>query len=670
MNEKQIILDGISMDVSKDTIVATTFQINNIGDLKSRKGDHTNKFKLPFTSLNNKAMNLANKVQSNSSKPYKKLSFKYIEAGVEVIPVGYAIVDQSQDAYEVTGYTGNSDFFELINGLKLRDLDLTDLIHKWQIDVIAASRLNTSGYIYPIINYNQAIDATTGVYTNALYPAYFVHTLFEKIVEEVGWTLDGAILTDARYLNMVYAFSQSTWEHSDSFAALQLFEATSVTETLRTYPMTYTSGTFPTGTGNKKVDPIPFDNKTVSPAFDNNGNYSTVLNEFVCQTTGNYTFEAQAKINWNVYYPTGATFQQGFTNFTVVIYNGVTNLGATNVVLSGTTGTQTIKVNSTTANLINKGDVIRIVLEFTADYIFKTIAGGTVITLPTTMDITFKNNDTYFKNAFDKAIVPGSEVDSTLVLPDESQVDFMKDMMNILGISPDAESETQTLHLRAFKELQTNLPKAKNWSKKWVEQKPKIEYRIGNYFQVNDFKYKQDYGVPPLFGNGAFDIADETLAPEGTIIDLKLGATIMQTGLILDANSFPLPLPIINNFQKTKITQRILMLDRQTFSLQWNDGLGGTETHGDNIPCAYFYVSGKTGNLDWQSLLDEYYPIIIDALQQSKKVTGLVKLNTRDVHNFDHFIPVYIEQLSAYFYVNAISNYKRGVLTNCELIRI
>ena len=61
---------------------------------------------------------------------------------------------------------------------------------------------------------------------------------------------------------------------------------------------------------------------------------------------------------------------------------------------------------------------------------------------------------------------------------------------------------------------------------------------------------------------------------------------------------------------------------------------------------------------------------MIDILTRAKKVTGYLKLRTTDVQNFNHFMPRYIMQLSGYYLVNAIKNYKRGILTECELIRL
>jgi len=71
-------------------------------------------------------------------------------------------------------------------------------------------------------------------------------------------------------------------------------------------------------------------------------------------------------------------------------------------------------------------------------------------------------------------------------------------------------------------------------------------------------------------------------------------------------------------------------------------------------------------------LIADYYSGLVRSLQYAKKVDAWFKINETDFDNLDHFIPVYIDFFSSYFYINKVLNWTNKInsLTKLELIKI
>ena len=655
MNDKQLYIDGNLMDLDSGTVVALTLKINDIGDVSTRQGNHTNKFKIPFTSRNNLLLNIANKVQSGSTKPYQKLSVKYVERGVELIPNGYCIVDTAKDCYEVTAYSGNSDFFDVIKGLKLQDLDLSFWSHSWALADILASFTNTSGYTYPIIDYNGTLEAlaqANTIHAQNLYPSVFVHTLFEQIVKQAGWSLNpgDAILSDARYLGAELPFSKSKFIHANKYTDAMGVDAPA--KIPHSFSVIHGSGSGTDIMQFKDTDTIVVDSVGNTTTYHN-----MISNNYIAPKAGLVDYNVTGTVKLT----SGGLLISTPYSLDIVVKN-ITTGGI--VTFPGVLDIEPVKTNQllTFAVSIKMQGVA--VGDHVEAYFAWSNSGGL-----NPFDYTITIHTLNFVVKGDDIIPFGYPFEITDVLPDMSQIEFMKTIMQMLAISPDAKSESQTLQLRSFGELLTNLPSAKQWGTKWVEQEPSINYRCGNYFQINDFCYNQDFGIGTLFGDGSFTIADTTLLPRGKVVSLPYGSSEESDQAYLsDAKGF-FSVPAINNFLQGGTSQRILM-HRPYVSLS-NITItdGTTPTTVTAIPLCYFTLGGFPG-LGWTELLTTYYTVIINLLQQFKKVTVMMKLSSVDVQNFDHFMPVYIPQLSANFYVNVNKNYKYGELTAVEIVRL
>lgn len=670
--DQELYIDDDLIDLGQDSVIAYTLQINDVANLESRNGNFTNQIAVPFTQRNRKSFANANSALSSSEKPYTKLPVKFIDGGMELIPAGYATLDTSDDNYEITIYAGNSDIFALIDGLKLSDLDLSDLDHDWTLANILASNANTSGYIYPLIDYsNRVVTANISqkVYKDSLYPALFVHTLIERIFSSKGWTIEGDILTDDRYLNAIMALSQK-FQNPNTFFDIVNGQKTSYVDTTALNSLAYNKMKYVvdvTGTIGQW-----YNFNTLSGLTHENSSPLINLidqNHFLANTwTSPTTILININYDIELTYKTGPVKGSGSTSTGLLlkIYNKTQNvfLGGTldyqpsqgYLINQNSSGTFTY-VNDISLDAhqnVNTGDEL-------VFFLYSTGTPGFEIDITMTKaSITIEPEST---------INDGAKIYMTYQVPDMAQTDFLKAIMNVFCITPDADSSTKTCRFRAFKELIDNMDKPKDWSSKYVQQKPTVTYRFGNYYQVNDFIYKQDYNLPILFGNGNFTIDDENLTVRGNVVELPFGSSIESLQSCIKANGDVQYMPDID-LSKNSLSTRIFILRRTDVpeGLIYNY-LTTNTTENLQLPFCHFALSGFKG-LHYQELLTDYWDIISAIVNKSKFITVQMNLKTTDVYNFDFFVPVYIEQLSNYFYVNKISNYKRGQLTTVELVRI
>jgi hypothetical protein len=117
--------------------------------------------------------------------PYRKAKARLVKNGIEIVPDGYAILNESDnDGYSVQVLSGNMDFFKTIEGKKMSDLDLSEYDHTWNSATIIDSFSNTEGYIYSIIDWSE--DDTymntpdRNVNVKGLLPCFFDHTLIKN----------------------------------------------------------------------------------------------------------------------------------------------------------------------------------------------------------------------------------------------------------------------------------------------------------------------------------------------------------------------------------------------------------------------------------------------------------------------------------------------------------
>lgn len=670
---KELYIEDQLVKLGDQTNIALTFQINSTGELQNRQSNHSNQFKIPFCPENDFILGFSNDLKSGSDKPYRKLTAKYIEDGIEIISPGFAIIEESLDHYAITVYCGNIDFFELIDGLKLSDLSLSDLNHIWDPATIQASALNDEGYIYPIIDYGELLDsegdlwpltiATTGTVSTlvgaegALYPALFCKTLMERIADEQGFTIEGNVLDDETYTKLLLAWSAQSWkkneqEVEDSQTSVNADYVNASVGIIQTFVLT------PLGGNN--IDDAQYECDLHATLIPGSPRY-----EYIVPVTRVVDIKASVTVTHTIY-PILHMPPTGVINYDVIDYS-------TDSILA------TVSASITGAIIPNFTDE-QLNIEATGI----TITAGNTIGLRLRAayfvnDGEFSIKAISFQLGMQDALAFGDEVIMIDQVPDMTQKEFFKGIMNVFGICPEVKNWNKTIKFRSFNELKTNIEtgNVKDWSSLYVENpNDSLQYRFGDYGQTNECIYQLDDGVTDRRGWGTFNVDDETLERLKTVIELPFGSsdTVKRLGYAGDPpGQYSMPLidkidpnltAVFKINDSKNVSPRIVRLKRGDATYPFNAGFGWT----DNPFC--IFDDGSEDSLSFENLLIKYYPITIQSLVKAKKIPPQFRLTAQHVQNFDHFIPIFISKFAAYFYVNKISNYKSGELTTVELIRL
>jgi hypothetical protein len=619
----------------------------------------------------------ADMAQSVTRKPYRKLPARVIKNGIEVVTVGYAIIENAEgNFYNVTIYSGNTDFFDLIEGKLLSDLDLSAYNHTWNAANIIASRTNVSGYKYPVINWGDLVNTNRDVYAINQRPAMFVHTLMDRIFSEAGYNKSGAVLDDSNYKKILYV--NGDLKHSDKFMAERSFRA-------HIEPASFTS----VGIG-LVGQWAGLDNHLTNDFFDPSNK--------VVLATWNVTQALAGKIllkerdMWHV----KLKFEiSGWVNGTSIfkIINGIEGVDIYTHPNSGAGGG-----NGTFTHTFDEITDFQFDIDYTLTSIYRqpvkiifqnltvNIIDGEVSGEPLNGNAGSSTTDTIDEGyVWNRAII---EMAGALG-NDISQKQLIQTVAQIEGLIFASDPLTKTIIFKKFDEIVAAIPIAKDWTDKLhMEDKQwKLEFRT-KYAQKNWLKYQEDSNDKDIIkgtGNGYFTVDDETLPIKKDLFTVPVSASKMEKQLV------ELDVPIIRKIEstvvdfagvpvgdfKTDAAPRILVDDTQDIIggdvnyIYSNTSfpLLGTTSFSTNVPLCYFRLPGKAFNLDFFSQLLYNYQGLIACLDKSKKATLPFKITTTDIEELDHFIPVYLAQCGLYFYINKIINWIKGTsITKVELV--
>ena len=644
----QLFVDNELIELDADSRIGITRQVNHLGELQNRQADHTNKFTVPKTVSNMKALENSDRPDSNTNKPYRKLNTRYIQDGIELISNGFTIIDNSNEFYNLIVYSGNADFFDLIDGLNMSDLDLSAFNHTYDLNTVVASRLNDSGFIYSIIDYNNdgsfMNNTIRQVDVRTIFANMYVHTLVQAIVDQTPYTLSGNIIGLDKYTRRLFPFNLDNLEYDDATIQANRFRARLKKDQVFIIPV---QNVAPLG---QNVVSINDDN---SPGFyDNPNTFDITTGRWTVLFSGKYSFTANTIISLTASSSYSITIVRERTGFAdVVLFNNLIATGSGIV-------KQVRETISPTADL-QKGDRVRLEIG---------VITGTAATLTI-------HEDTIFSNLMSKDIIFGGEIFMSQMMPSGiSQKDFLKDVFNQFAIIPVTSGAKQTIEFRQFKEISQNKSKAKSIDDIIDTSKPpNVRYKFGDYAQKNIMKYKDNEHVQATkYGEGSFLIADETLPKEKVVVQSLFSASDDVLRLI-DLKVCRIPKLVVGAMVE-KTGFRMVMLSREdiTPGLRYFDPIGATETTvTTKIPLTYFIDDNKLDSMGFDRyLISKEYNELVLMLDKTKVIDAEFYLKTIDVQDFDHFIPWHSKRWGNYFYVNIIENFQKGKLTKVELIRI
>jgi len=697
MNNIQLFLNDKPVDLSDDSPIALTFQINDLAEVKNQQGNTSNQFKVPLTQNNRAILGYADDISIQNPAlstqiPYTQLTAKVVQNGIEVLPNAIAEINQiDDDTASLTILSGNVDFFDALGG-QIADMgDSTSqwsqygavlpwkpFDHEWDLQNVAGSQNHTAedGWIYPIVDYGLISqgDFTQPIDVRNQRPGFFIKKAIDLLVQSTGYTAKGSLLADPLYPLLIAQFSNGSFDHgldyqniTNEFALLQLGQNLNASHPNAQNPKgnigwgivsSNWAGQFIPGHGfvASQRESILITLTVPHLRFQGHvtGSHPSYLNIIIWLTTPGEPDAALEQMQFD--------FTSG--------YNRISGDGGS---IIGYVDIYNTTLTYSTELAVGQG--LYIGYEFQGD---------------TPASFTLYGNATWKIAAQNETVQFGQTVQCERILPDMSQTDFLKDTLQRFGIICQTDIYTKSITFASIKDIVSNIPVAVDWSSKCIDQGKQVNFQLGSYGQVNQMEYQTDPNILPLkFGWDQLIINDQTLSAVPTDLIVSkfgpslnrpwYGGTIAQITTI-DASSTSTDFTI--GVQPRLLIDQKLNIGQLGKTVTFMDGSGATVVINDVVSTPYFYKPDGPYNLCWcdmdsstqgqklPGLRSKYYTDLQKILQNTKLLIRYFLLTPRDIAALDLLIPIYLQQHNAYFYINKVDSWRKGQPVKVELVRL
>jgi hypothetical protein len=503
---------------------------------------------------------------------------------------------------------------------------------------VFTNKANTSGFVYPLIEYGTETAYPTLPLTNRtvnqkyLRPALFTSALMQAIGKYAGYVLGGSFLSTESYLKEIIPITKKQLKHTENWESNQQFSSA------KTADQTVAIGA---------TDVITFTDSIV----DSEGNFDGSI--YTIPAKGKYTFSCTYKLT------AGISSPRPVLRMVREDINGVVQALAT-YTMSGLS----MPFNAT----LSPGE-----LEFElGDKVYVTLSGGAN---GSTFDASL--GGAFSCNAIsDTSIAYGHLFEFTGNLPTISLKEFVKALCQRYNLLMFTNEQAKTIEFIPFKTLYQNQPQATDWSKKLHSNGIETEFHPTEYAQQNVFAYAIEDNEEIVGAEGILALDDETAEHK----DKKITQPFAATNSISRLQNIHVPqIKMLEYdtdalaYKPHDVKPRILYVESLVLddAITYDDGID-TETDGaTGEPLAWFIDADKTINLGFENnLLTKHYTELGYMLYRYKKLSAKFNLSAADVLGFDFKKPVYLKQYSSYFYVNKIEGYTPQKLTKVQLIKM
>ena len=611
-------------------VIALTFAEAKFNNLVTRGGTFSNKIKLGKTVNNRQVLGFPEDNRETSSRPYTRFECE-IKIGQNPVFYGVAILELTQDFYELRVFSGLTDFFKLLNDKTLPELDLSDLNHNWTAANVRSATNSSTDYCYPAINYGRWTGIKASRANTDFFPAVYFKRLLESSATELGWTLNNYSETQS------IPFSKESIESERGC----LFEIS--------INGSWTGGITPTGIlpiyTNTAINIDAF-NTIVSDPTDHVYNYSGTADldySYKLREGGVYDFEAT--IYYDVNYP--PTFG---AYFCIIL---VDNSGAYQKILA---------VSDAITDFVGTGTVV--IKAFGVRYeanrnVTIGIAGNTA---------TFTTGTKLKCTSGKEPIVSGNIINIADTLPKIKCKDlflFEAVRQNALIV---ADPITKTLEFVPFDTIADRWGAARDWTDKVdLTIKPKYEYRLTDYAQVNELRWKDGtdedvaYKANNELGNSSFDIDDRGLDDTKVEYTAPFAASVRRSSFTDNTHAYiprysdssiaydaPDINPVVRAMPLVSSTDNLVQITSASAVTDQMQGFPET----------------------WAEIKADNYTSFEAMLNRLKLVTVQVNLTAEDIASLDFTYPV--KMLGNYWFLQEVKQWKanKAGTTTVKAIRL
>jgi len=618
-------LDDTLCDLDDDEIIPINKQVNDIAEMQDRQSDYTQQFKIRKTRAMKSLFELSGEVGANTSFPYEKQTCRLVIDAVEVFTEGEMVLDNvDEDYYYVSIYSGNSNFFKEIDGLKITDLTLASADHTWNIVDMEASQVGDLDYLYPLLEpsddggLSQLIttDDLVSIWGGHIWPFVKVKAIWDEIFNNAGYTDSGDILTDDKFLALF---------------------------------MPIASLDIPKSHSNKYLYSVYWW-----------GNHSAINNEVIAFT--------------------GATLINGDENFRLGYYY-LPFSGTYKIIVRTHTEFGFLPTLGVYLNAAYQGDMTLTDTDLLRGQTWEFEVTGTAAQYVSilTSAILYYYYSVAITEITDPVLAYGSVVTPAVNLPDLSQTEFIKMICNQFGLVPDAKPRDRKINFWNYDELYDNMPIARNWEKYLSETDDVVTFKFGDYAQRNYLRYKDSDDVLLDQGVGIMQIDDTTLPDDKEVIQIPLSTCDEVTILVdvvvsrIDMNKWDEKTSLY--VSNDSIDPRIVFISTVDYSAAspfYEKTLRLRSHYNPAIGTSADIVTPRKAS----SLEISFSNLVVNYASLSRMLTrtnlrrSKFNLPVFEVAGLRYNIPIYLPQYKAYFYVNKISNYVNGQLCTVPLIKL
>jgi len=642
----ELYINHVKVDLLPTTAIALSSVANDLADIKDRQGGFSNTFKLPLTALNRATFDFANKPTSQSDKPYLKLHCRLYSEGVEVVGNGYAVVNSCSDGFNVTLFTGNTGFFEAIEGKRLRDLDTTlyDMVSTPWNFLGVTNNYGTAVSPCFFITDDGTVDVDDReIEASTLYPMMRFSDIVNLIFTQAGFTISGDVLLTLDYINMLFPFVGDSPKQG-----IQEIEGANVEAYFDRNPefIYYLSS------GGIRLLIFTDDNVQGN---DVNLRYNTITGAYILP------YAAKIKIKLHVVI-TIFPFVASSGGFDTIVdlsirKNGVIVDGSQAIISNP--NPPFITIDGEYYVDANAGDVITTTINRSGSVNLqdaRVVIGGSNTGGQTKIEFSIIDTLTF-----------GSRWRHNANFPDMTQKDFLKAFMQMFFLTPNTDMFAKNVDFFTFDKLDENKPIAPDWSAYLDTNSPGIEYHSQKYGQQNLLKYKEDANVLKYFGDGSFLIDDETLRPIAEMFTLPYAAS--ENALRMSGINMAKVLRINSDGDKVKPVQRILKAEITNVPYGVNSFIRIrhsvlSQTFDTTISaCAIF-------NYNLDRMIADYGFTLVEMLDRYGMMQVFMLLPSHVFNEIRHDVPVYVAGLGGMCYLNKVTDFMSAKLTKVELIRM
>ena len=633
---RELFVNGRKVELDDNSIMAMIFQAARVGELDKRFGNISVNFKIPKSNSNINTVNQIDNPRTVTRFPYVVNTVKYVQDGVEVISNGTLDLGEISNTINVNIIGGNMLFFNYIKDKNLPDLPLEELDHTYDYAGVLQRMESDNKIVYPLIDFGAiAIDGSRRVRPDMLRPAVYVKYLIEKLAQVSSFKIEFnfsnrlqedlfnrmaiPIVSDLNQSDEVRARFRSTAALSQDISVAQFALG-------RTY----------------KILGLQDTNNS---AINEGGGWNTQQSQYEVKEGITMGFEFKGTVSAD-------SLSLGTNiDFIVVLNDGTSEREElTSQPVAIETANQQYPFSiATMPRTFKPGDTI--CLYWRPIYgTFSTIYAGANI-------ITNFGTSSY-----------GAPISPKLSLPDMKVIDFLKHICNYFCLIPKTDEAARKITFTPFDRVVTNIGfSSKDWSKKLVNPDDyKLTWTLGEYAKKNTLEFKEDSTVPAGYGNGEFAALNNNLNGTYKVYESPFAASedvSIWDGSITLAKIDRVVIGTNNERAfKNKVEPRIILLEDGTGNIDLFEG--ATSTSVSNFKVGVF------GDMSFQYANTMFYKGIRRILREVKRITHWFYLSPSDVANFDHSIPVYIEQLGHYFYVEKIDRWIAGEKCRVDLIMI